>query len=114
MEKNILTRLMTTEEAAELWGVSLNTVKTLCQAGKVNARKMGKTWVLDKLQPKPLIGEQVKKMQPREWKDSVKVCDGCGKISTFMLLNEGEDPERYICTHCMATVETARRKEHTK
>lgn len=50
---NLSEIIMGVEEAAELWGLSPGYIKNLCAAGKLNAVKIGKTWVLEKTQPKP-------------------------------------------------------------
>ncbi|MGG1249862.1 type I-C CRISPR-associated protein Cas8c/Csd1 [Brevibacillus agri] len=41
------------EEAAEIWGLSPGYVKNLCANNKIIAKKIGKTWVVDKTQPNP-------------------------------------------------------------
>jgi len=50
---NPLNEIMSTEEASRLWGVHQDHVKRLCREGKVTCRKIGKTYVLEKNQPKP-------------------------------------------------------------
>ncbi|MEK4529906.1 helix-turn-helix domain-containing protein [Paenibacillus sp. FSL H8-0104] len=49
----IMERIMTTEEAAEAWGLSPVRIKHLCSNEKVVARKRGKTWLVYKNQPNP-------------------------------------------------------------
>jgi len=44
---------MGVEDAAIRWGLAPGTVKNLCAAGKVTARKIGKTWVIPKDHPNP-------------------------------------------------------------
>jgi len=44
---------MGVEEAAERWNLAPGYIKNLCNAGKVKAVKIGKTWILDKTQPNP-------------------------------------------------------------
>jgi excisionase family DNA binding protein len=44
---------MSTEEASKLWGVHQDHVKRLCREGKVSCRKIGKTYILNKNQPRP-------------------------------------------------------------
>jgi hypothetical protein len=39
---------MGVEEASERWGLAPGTIKNMCAAGKLVARKIGKTWILDK------------------------------------------------------------------
>lgn len=48
-----LDKIMGVGEAATLWGLSPGYIKNLCASGKVEARKIGKTWVLLKDQPNP-------------------------------------------------------------
>lgn len=50
---NPLPEVIGVEEAAEKWGLSAGYVKNLCAAGKVKAKKIGKTWVLDRNQTRP-------------------------------------------------------------
>ncbi|MFC5528178.1 helix-turn-helix domain-containing protein [Cohnella yongneupensis] len=50
---------MSTEEASKLWGVHQDHVKRLCREGKVICRKFGKTYILNKSQPKPGIQKAV-------------------------------------------------------
>lgn len=50
---SIMERIMTTEEASELWGLSPVRIKHLCSDGKIIARKRGKTWFVYKDQPNP-------------------------------------------------------------
>jgi hypothetical protein len=48
---------MTTKEAAELWGVKVRQVQTLCVRGLVDgAVKMSEIWLLPKTAAKPLDG----------------------------------------------------------
>lgn len=60
--------LMTTMEAAELWGITTRRVQILCEKGKVNgAIQMGRTWIIPKGTPKPLDGRtKVAKQQCSE------------------------------------------------
>ncbi|WP_423230492.1 helix-turn-helix domain-containing protein [Clostridium cylindrosporum] len=44
---------MGTEEAAERWDLSQDHIKRLCRDGKVIAKRIGKTWVLERDQPNP-------------------------------------------------------------
>lgn len=50
---NILERVISVREAAELWGLSPGTVKNMCAAGTVKAKKIGPTWVIDSAQETP-------------------------------------------------------------
>jgi excisionase family DNA binding protein len=48
---------MTTKEAAELWGVKVRQVQTLCERGLVmGATKMSEVWLLPKSAVKPQDG----------------------------------------------------------
>ncbi|MBO0961431.1 helix-turn-helix domain-containing protein [Neobacillus sp. MM2021_6] len=44
----MLDNIIGVEEAAEILGLSPGTVKNMCAAGKLESKKIGKTWVLDK------------------------------------------------------------------
>ncbi|MGA9172404.1 MAG: helix-turn-helix domain-containing protein [Thermoactinomyces sp.] len=44
---------MGVEEAAKLWGYKPGYIKNLCAQGKIEAKKIGKTWVISKNQPHP-------------------------------------------------------------
>lgn len=48
-----LNNVIGVEEASELWNLSAGYIKNLCSDGKVKAKKIGKTWVIDKHQPHP-------------------------------------------------------------
>ena len=50
---SILDQIMGVEEAAEVWGYSPGYIKNLCADGKVEARKIGKTWIIAKEQNNP-------------------------------------------------------------
>ena len=45
-----LNRIMGVEEAAEVLGYSPGYIKNLCADGKVAAKKIGKTWIIEKEQ----------------------------------------------------------------
>jgi len=48
---------MTTQEAADLWGIKVRRVQALCENGKVeNAMRLGHMWVIPKGTPKPPDG----------------------------------------------------------
>jgi hypothetical protein len=49
--------LMTTMEAAELWGITARRVQILCNNGKVKgAIRMSRTWIIPRGTLKPLDG----------------------------------------------------------
>ena len=49
--------LMTTAEAADLWGITTRRVQVLCDKGQVKgAVQMGRTWIIPKGTPKPIDG----------------------------------------------------------
>ncbi|MEK4006361.1 helix-turn-helix domain-containing protein [Paenibacillus sp. FSL H3-0333] len=50
---SIMSQLMTTEDAANLWGLSQVRVKDLCTAGHIIATKRGNTWLIIKGQDSP-------------------------------------------------------------
>ena len=48
---------MTTQEAADLWGIKIRRVQTLCESGKIdNASRLGQIWVIPKGASKPIDG----------------------------------------------------------
>lgn len=50
---NPLDQIMSTTEAATLWGLSPDHVKLLCRTGKIKAKKIGNSYAIDKNQPNP-------------------------------------------------------------
>jgi hypothetical protein len=44
---------MGVDEASELWSLSPGYIKNLCAEEKLEARKIGKTWILSKNQENP-------------------------------------------------------------
>lgn len=48
-----LDNIIGVEEASKLWGLSPGTIKNYCADGKIIAKKIGKTWVIDKNQENP-------------------------------------------------------------
>lgn len=49
--------IMTTKDAAELWGISMRRVQALCDRGQIpSAVKMGDVWLMPKGTAKPLDG----------------------------------------------------------
>jgi hypothetical protein len=50
---NPLELIMGVQEASERWNLHPDHIKRLCERGVVQARKIGKTWVLLKDQPNP-------------------------------------------------------------
>ncbi|WJE55409.1 helix-turn-helix domain-containing protein (plasmid) [Bacillus cereus] len=51
--ENALSDIMGVEEAAKEWDLSPGYIKNLCAEGKVQAKKVGKTWVIIKSQQRP-------------------------------------------------------------
>lgn len=49
----IMSQLMTTEDAADLWSLSQVRIKDLCAAGQIIAAKRGNTWLIIKGQDNP-------------------------------------------------------------
>lgn len=45
--------VMGVEEASVLWNLSAGYIKNLCAEGKIKAKKIGKTWIIEKHQPHP-------------------------------------------------------------
>ena len=53
MELNI----MTSQQAAERWGITDRQVQSLCSQGKIEgATKLGRAWLIPKDTPKPIDG----------------------------------------------------------
>ena len=49
--------IMTTKDAAELWGISIRRVQALCDSGKIpSATKIGDVWLMPKGTQKPRDG----------------------------------------------------------
>jgi excisionase family DNA binding protein len=57
----MLNNIIGVEEAARILGLSPGTVKNMCAEGKLECKKIGKTWVLDK------NNLEVKKMNVTEY-----------------------------------------------
>jgi hypothetical protein len=51
--KNPINRVMGTDEASALWGLSKQRIKVLCEEGKLEARKIGNSWIMNRNQPNP-------------------------------------------------------------
>lgn len=48
---------MTTQEAAEKWGIKIRRVQALCDNGQIkNATRLGQIWVMPIDTPKPIDG----------------------------------------------------------
>lgn len=48
-----LDHLISADDAAKMWGITPQHVRRLCESGDVRAKKVGKTWVIDKRQENP-------------------------------------------------------------
>lgn len=49
----VLEKVIGVEEAAKLWNLTPGYIKNLCAEGKIEAKKIGKTWVIAKEQDNP-------------------------------------------------------------
>ena len=49
----MLKNIIGVDEASKLWGLSPGYIKNLAAEGKIEAKKIGKTWVIDKTQTNP-------------------------------------------------------------
>lgn len=49
----VLDKIMGVQEAGKLWQLHPDSVKKLCQEGKLEARVVGRDWILTKDQPNP-------------------------------------------------------------
>lgn len=54
----LLDKIIGVEEASEIWGLSSGYIKNLCANDKIQAKKIGKTWVILKDQPNPKSTEK--------------------------------------------------------
>ena len=60
--------LMSSQQAAEKWGITDRQVQSLCLHGKIkDATKLGRAWLIPKDTPKPIDG------RTKEAKESKKV-----------------------------------------
>lgn len=60
-----LDQIMGVDEASDLWNLSPGYIKNICAEGKVQAKKIGNTWILEKNQPNPRM---IKKISPEIYK----------------------------------------------
>jgi excisionase family DNA binding protein len=44
----MLENIIGTAEASEILGLSQDHIKLLCRQGKIKAKRIGKTWIIDK------------------------------------------------------------------
>ena len=52
-----LMEYITTQEAAEMWGIKIRRVQALCDNGQIeNATRLGQIWVIPNGTPKPIDG----------------------------------------------------------
>ena len=50
-------KIMSSKQAAEIWGITDRQVQSLCSQGKIEgASKLGRAWLIPKDAPKPLDG----------------------------------------------------------
>lgn len=50
---SVLDQIMGVDEASELWSLSPGYIKNLCAERRLQARKIGKTWIISKNQENP-------------------------------------------------------------
>ena len=50
---NLLNNIIGVTEASKLWGLAPGTIKNYCAEGRIKAKKIGNTWVIDMNQPNP-------------------------------------------------------------
>jgi hypothetical protein len=74
---NPLIAIMGVEEAAKKWGYAPGTIKNMCAEGKIQAKKIGKTWVISRCQPNPKKGKI--EMTKVEKKMVLVGQEGCGE-----------------------------------
>ncbi|TCP32201.1 hypothetical protein EV207_101179 [Scopulibacillus darangshiensis] len=103
---SILDQIMGVKEAGELWGLSPDRVKGLCQAGDIEAKKIGKTWIIFKDQPNPKRRNYVRHketfavvVKKEDWMDEVEYSDTVYDESEAMELAQKwaeEHKEMYV------------------
>lgn len=86
----MLDRIIGVNEAAELWQLSPGTIKNYCARGRIKAKKVGKTWIIDKEQPNPSKKE-----------GDVMALIQC--ISCKEKIIENDDDAILECPHCGST-----------
>lgn len=62
----MLENIVGVEEAATILGLSPGTIKNMCAAGKLTAKKIGKTWILDKTKLEVNKMEKWKKVNEKD------------------------------------------------
>jgi len=63
---NVLDQIMDVSEASQLWNLKPGYIKNLCAEGKINARKVGRDWIIDKNQQSPAQPDH-----PNNWRARV-------------------------------------------
>jgi len=62
---------ITTQEAADKWGIKIRRVQALCENGQIeNVSRLGQIWVIPKNAPKPIDGRTKAAKNLRE--DNIK------------------------------------------
>lgn len=51
----MLENIIGVKEASELWGLEPGYIKNLCAQGKIESKKVGNTWIIDKRQANPKV-----------------------------------------------------------
>lgn len=60
--RKTLDRVIGVDEASNLWGLSAGRIKNMCAEGLLACKKIGNTWVIDRLQPNPKKRERSTKI----------------------------------------------------
>lgn len=55
LERKPLDLVMGVEEASTIWDLSPGRIKNICNEGRIPAKKVGRTWIVSKLQPNPKV-----------------------------------------------------------
>ena len=67
------TEMMTTNEAAKQWGITMRRVQVLCENGKVaGVVRMGRTWIIPRGTNKPIDGRTKTAKEIKYSKDEEK------------------------------------------
>jgi DNA-binding XRE family transcriptional regulator len=79
-----LSHIMGVDEASSIWNLSAGYIKNLCADGKIAAKKIGKTWVIDKNQMNPSIPIQNgKKLKALRLDSGLSQAELCSKLENI-------------------------------
>ena len=103
-KNDIFDRFMTIEEAADFWDMSAPGVKKYCQQGKIDCRKIGTSWIIDKLQPRPYLRKNPSGMKCPPLLTSIEYCNTCEQYTPMVAIDPenltGKGREWFVCETC--------------